>query len=383
MLLVHSGVIFLATAHALQLHHAVSPPRVAPIQLQQPPLTLPSNSDLLEGMPPAELDRFFGTLREHCDARELDASELARFEIFCDVVRDNVDSPRWRPVLQTGQSVQTRRHYPRLSALPCWDRLGGDDDIFPWLAKLEAQAPAIAAELRAVCDAPLPDGWRRTAGEATHSMADVPNLSEAEREIYVPGFDDRPASGYYHAVLVANDERQDAAALFPVTMAALEACGVRSGVRLIAFGKQLPHTALHWHSDGRNYALAAHLPLAGPTAVDGPRVEPHGGRPAKRYPTPDEREGAAGMVMAPLVATAEGISTDDAVARAWTPPAAGAAARAVVFDTSFLHSAYNDGGTPADILYVDFFHPELSEAETAAITVFQSMLREAATSFTT
>ena len=92
-------------------------------------------------------------------------------------------------------------------------------------------------------------------------------------------------NGYCHTVLMTNDEPQPVAALFPKTMAALEACSVPLGVRLVAFGKQLPHTALHWHSDGRNYMLTAHIPLAGPTVCgDGARTLPF--RPATLTLTP-------------------------------------------------------------------------------------------------
>ena len=40
-------------------------------------------------------------------------------------------------------------------------------------------------------------------------------LTDTEAEIYVPGFDDRPANGYIQTVLVANEERQPVAELFP------------------------------------------------------------------------------------------------------------------------------------------------------------------------
>jgi aspartyl/asparaginyl beta-hydroxylase (cupin superfamily) len=48
----------------------------------------------------------------------------------------------------------------------------------------------------------------------------------------------------------------------------------------------------------------------------------------------------------------------------------------VVFDTTFMHSAYNDGDVPAEILFIDFWHPELSSAEQTAITCLQRLLRE-------
>ena len=50
-------------------------------------------------------------------------------------------------------------------------------------------------------------------------------------------------------------------------------------------------------------------------------------------------------------------------ARAWTEP--------LVFDTSFVHSAYNDGDAPADYLHVDFFHPDLTAAERRALRVLR------------
>jgi hypothetical protein len=161
-------------------------------------------------------------------------------------------------------------------------------------------------------------------------------------------------------------------------MSAIESCGERFGVRLIAFGRQMPHTALHWHSDGRNFALTAHLPLAGPGKVCGARTPPFGG-PAPQFPPPSAREGAAWMMLAPLQTSVEDFSSpENAVARAWSAPqSAEAPGKAVVFDTSFLHCAYNDGDVPADILFIDFFHPELSAAEADSIRTFQQMLREA------
>ena len=103
-------------------------------------------ADVLDGMPLAEQERFFETLREQCEAKSIDASELSRFDAFCDSVRDSIDAPRWRAVPATGQSVQTRRYYPRLSAIPCWDDTP-EHDIFPWLSALEARAADVAVEV--------------------------------------------------------------------------------------------------------------------------------------------------------------------------------------------------------------------------------------------
>ena len=53
-------------------------------------------------------------------------------------------------------------------------------------------------------------------------------------------------------------------------------------------------------------------------------------------------------------------------ARAWVP------GRALIFDTSFVHSAYNDGDSPTDYVHVDFFHPDLTADERRAITTFNA-----------
>jgi len=46
-----------------------------------------------------------------------------------------------------------------------------------------------------------------------------------------------------------------------------------------------------------------------------------------------------------------------------------------IFDTSFQHTAYNDGDTVADILFIDFYHPELTHEEKAAVRILQQLLR--------
>ena len=309
-----------------------------------------------------------------------------------------------------GRAGLSAKHFPGLSAQPTWDR-PAEDDPFPWLSDLEAHAEAIGEELRAVCNADVPSP-EYCHGEANRRLMErLPGLKAAERSLYEPGFDDRPLNGYVHTVLVSNEEVQPAAALFPRTMAALDACCGPMGVRLVAFGKQLPHTALHWHSDGRNFMLTAHMPLAGPSRRSGARVPPFGPAAAPNFPVAEMREGACGMIMSPLVpplaaarspparamrAARSWLSTrlrlalrgrlrclwrrpDDAraVSRRWTtevPP--GAAGATVVFDTTFFHSAYNDGDEAADVLFIDFFHPELTTAEQAAIKHLQRLLRD-------
>ena len=53
-------------------------------------------------------------------------------------------------------------------------------------------------------------------------------------------------------------------------------------------------------------------------------------------------------------------------ARAWAPTRA-----PLVFDTTFVHAAYNDhDDEPADYVHVDFWHPELADEECAALALF-------------
>ena len=151
--------------------------------------------------------------------------------------------------------------------------------------------------------------------------------------------------------------------------------------------------------------LTAHIPLAGPSERGGgERAPPFG--PARldiQLPAAEAREGACGMILSPLLApprqsrllgwlgaavgrrdpwsraaraNAQAFTDAQAVSRSWTaagPEAAGGTAS--VFDTSFQHTAYNDGEQPADILFIDFYHPELTEAEEAAVRILQKLLR--------
>jgi hypothetical protein len=185
--------------------------------------------DVLGDMDAIEASRFLSRVRDRCLDEGIAEGELARFDEFCEHMRESVDAPVWTPVFQTGQSVLTMKHYPRLSALPSWDRepeAAAGQELFPWLRKLEAQAGTIAEELRGVCNGPLPTGYERdhSAEPLLSLMDELPGLSDTERELYVPGFDERPTNGYYQIVLVANDERQQAADLFP-KVRCTHACG--------------------------------------------------------------------------------------------------------------------------------------------------------------
>ena len=147
--------------------------------------------------------------------------------------------------------------------------------------------------------------------------------------------------------------------------------------RFVGYSRHRPRSVLAAHSDLWNWCLTAHVPLRMPaTPRPGTRVAPpsleaqaavaprhtrSGGAVAAMdratyaealWGEEGERvgRGAAGMIVA-------------GEARPWTEP--------LVFDTSFVHSAYNDGDVPADYLHIDFYHPELTADERCALSIFQ------------
>ena len=268
-----------------RLRPALTAPRMAwqaASEQEEEETLITSKSEIFSEMSTEERTAFFQQLDDECVAAGV--SQSSRFRGLLEAMGEEGAS-QWR-VLSTGQIVESAKHFPGLTAMPAWDPQDFDDDDqpFPWLGQLQAHVPAIAAELRAVCDAELPAGYDLGL-ENRRAMERLSGLTETERSIYSPGFDDHPTNGYCHTVLMTNDEPQpvarpapdphphphhrthtrtrtrtrtltlthahshahQVAALFPCTMAALDACSVPLGVRLVAFGKQLPHTALHWH----------------------------------------------------------------------------------------------------------------------------------------
>ena len=55
----------------------------------------------------------------------------------------------------------------------------------------------------------------------------------------------------------------------------------------------------------------------------------------------------------------------------WTP------GRCIVFDDSFEHEVWHDGDTPRAVLIVDFWHPDLTEAERWALSLMRGRSRSA------
>lgn len=109
---------------------------------------------------------------------------------------------------------------------------------------------------------------------------------------------------------------------FPLTAAIVRSLDIPLAVRGVMFAKQAPGSGVKPHSDGRNFILTCHLGLKVPDrcwiAVGGER-----------------REWEAGKSM--------------------------------VFDTSFTHETFNGSEDDRYVLIIDFWHPELTADERAAL----------------
>jgi len=112
-------------------------------------------------------------------------------------------------------------------------------------------------------------------------------------------------------------------AAFPRTYELLKSLKIPLAVRGVCFARQAPDTGVQPHSDGRNFILTSHLGLKVP---DGCWIEVGGER------------------------------------RGWE------VGKLTTIDTSFIHSTGNPSSDEdRHVLILDFWHPELTEAERAAL----------------
>eukprot|EP01031_Cornospumella_fuschlensis_P039482 gene39482-48065_t len=112
---------------------------------------------------------------------------------------------------------------------------------------------------------------------------------------------------------------------FPNTYEILTSLGIPLAMRGVMFARQAPRTGVKAHSDGRNFVLTLHLGLK-----------------------------------LPRNATQCSI-TVGGITKHWEQD------KALVIDTSFIHSTMNESDQERYVLIVDFWHPETTEAERAAL----------------
>ena len=109
---------------------------------------------------------------------------------------------------------------------------------------------------------------------------------------------------------------------FPKTYELLRSLKIPLAVRGVCFARQSPGSGVQPHSDGRNFILTSHLGLKIP---EGCWIEVGG-----------ERKG-------------------------WEE------GKLTTLDTSFTHSTGNPSESDRHVLIIDFWHPELTDAERAAL----------------
>jgi Aspartyl/Asparaginyl beta-hydroxylase len=111
--------------------------------------------------------------------------------------------------------------------------------------------------------------------------------------------------------------------IFPKTTEIVRSLDIPLAVRGVMFAKQLPKSGVQAHSDGRNFILTAHLGLS---------VPPQG----------------CWMSVA-------------GEKRQWAQD------KVIILDTSFTHETGNESDQDRYVLIIDFWHPELSQAERKAL----------------
>jgi aspartate beta-hydroxylase len=109
---------------------------------------------------------------------------------------------------------------------------------------------------------------------------------------------------------------------FPETYELLRSLRIPFAVRGVCFARQAPGTGVQPHSDGRNFILTSHLGLSIPEGC---------------WIKVGEEQ------------------------RTWQE------GKLTTLDTSFEHSTGNPGDSERNVLIIDFWHPELTEAERAGL----------------
>ncbi|KAI2491635.1 peptide-aspartate beta-dioxygenase [Fragilaria crotonensis] len=218
----------------------------------------------------------------------------------------------------------SEEHIDGLTAKPIWNVHTDDDDnnnqnnIFPWAAELEASSHVIIDEWNTFYQGQLQkardsnDNNNDASSSATMILGD----SAWQNQIMGPGWSAVRLQRL--GVWNTNTCRTH----FPQTYELLRNLAIPLAVRGVCFARQEPQTGVLPHSDGRNFILTAHLGLDVP---DGCWMK---------------------------------VGTEECT---WE------VGKLTIIDTSFEHSTGNPGDSERLVLIIDFWHPELTEAERAAL----------------
>jgi aspartyl/asparaginyl beta-hydroxylase (cupin superfamily) len=180
-------------------------------------------------------------------------------------------------------------------------------------------------------------------------------------------------------------EHEEARLSFPRTLALLEAVKAPIGPRDCCIVRQEAQSGLPRHSDQRNYMLTAHVVLKAPVAA----LTPASASAAAPTLSPQSK-----LLQRALAARRKGqeTATDTEAAietTTATSPEGGCSlwcdgrghawneGSSTVIDTTFWHETWNrDENEPVYVLLIDFWHPNLSAAEVAAMRAFLDLEAE-------
>ena len=201
--------------------------------------------------------------------------------------------------------MPSEEHIDGLTARAFWD-VAEDPDKFPWARKLEENSKVIIEEFEEV----LLGQQQQTSGDGIFS-------GDSAWQSKVMG-------GAWSAVRlqrlgVWNPEN---CRMFPSTYDLLRELEIPLAVRGVCFARQAPGSGVAPHSDGRNFILTSHLGLRVP---DGCWIKSGN----------EERTWEEGKL--------------------------------TTLDTSFEHSTGNPTDGERHVLIIDFWHPDLTEAERAGL----------------
>lgn len=179
-----------------------------------------------------------------------------------------------------------------------------DSKLFPWASRLEAHADIISSEF----------------------MSKL-NRDEHEKEIFAGDsvWQNQVMGAGWSAVRLMRLGVWNAKNCeeFPRTYEILRSLDIPFAVRGVCFARQGPNSGVKPHSDGRNFILTSHLGIQIPKEGCWIKVG-------------DEKQ-------------------------TWKK------GKLTTIDTSFEHSTSNSGDLERHVLIIDFWHPELSEAERVSL----------------
>jgi len=213
-----------------------------------------------------------------------------------------------------------------LTAQPYWGETEEEYNQFPWVAKLEEQSYIIRSELESKLRA------------ASSSSSSSSSLMEEQQQLSLfrgdSAWQSQVMGAGWSAIRLQRMgvwnvefcERH-----FPQTYQIVRSLNIPLAVRGVCFARQEGMSGVAPHSDGRNFILTAHLGLKIPTGCW-------------------------------IKVGVDDVTRNFVSQREWEE------GKILLLDTSFEHSTGNPTKEDRHVLIIDFWHPELSEAEKAALS---------------